>query len=252
MEVVFAFLMGMIIGSFLNVLIYRLPRGENIAFPGSHCRSCGYKIRSWENIPVLSYIFLRGRCSSCKEKISPIYPFIEFITGIFFAFTAYKYSFTGQGYIGVAFISILLVIFFIDLEHFIIPDSLIVALFILSLIKLFLLKEPAFINALVTGLAIFTFFYLVFILSKEKFGGGDVKLFTALAFFFGWPLTNLLVILASVLGLLVAGLLILTSQMKKDSPIPFGPFIAMASVITLFYGKEIWQLYEKAMELLLL
>ncbi len=252
MGVFFAFLMGTIIGSFLNVLIYRLPRGENIAFPGSHCRNCGHQIKAWENIPVISYLLLQGRCSSCKEKISPIYPSIELLTGLLYAFTAYKYSFSGQGYIAVAFISILLVIFFIDLEHYIIPDSLIAALFILSLIKLFFLREPAYMNALITGLVIFGFFYLIFVFSKEKFGGGDVKLFTVLGFFFGWPLTNLLVVLASLLGLLVAGLMIVGSRMKKDSPIPFGPFIATASVITLFYGKEIWQLYEKAMELLLL
>lgn len=252
MLVIFAFLFGLIIGSFLNVLIYRLPRGENIAFPGSHCRDCGYQIKAWENIPVLSYLFLGGKCSSCASKISPIYPFIELLTASLFAFAAYRYSDLTELALAIAFIAILLVIFFIDLEHYIIPDSLIMAIAFLALLRIFFLNEPSWTNALITGLVTFGFFYLVFILSAEKFGGGDVKLFASLAVFFGWPLTNLLIVLASLSGLLLAGLMILLGYMKKESPIPFGPFIAFASLITLFYGREIWQIYEKAMELLLL
>ena len=252
MFLIFTFLFGMLIGSFLNVVIYRLPRDENIAFPPSHCPKCGWKIKPWENIPVISYLFLRGKCSSCKNKISPIYPFIELLTGVLFALAYWKYSFTPQGYISVIFISILICIFFIDLEHYIIPDSLLVTLLIVSVLKLFILNQPAFWNALITTGITFLFFYLVYILSKEKFGGGDVKLFTLLALYFGWPLINLLIVLASVSGLLIAGILILAGIIKKDEPIPFGPFIVFSSIITLFYGEELWTIYEEMILVLLL
>lgn len=252
MFLTFSFLFGMLIGSFLNVVIYRLPRGENIAFPPSHCPKCGWKIKPLENIPVISYIFLRGKCSNCKNKISPIYPFIELLTGILFAFCYWQYSFTTEGYISVVFISIMICIFFIDLEHYIIPDSLLAVLLILSALKIFLLNQPQFLNAVITTVITFLFFYLVYILSKEKFGGGDVKLFTLLALYFGWPLINLLIVLASVLGLIIAGVMIMAGVMNKDEPIPFGPFIVFSSIITLFYGEIIWNFYEKIILVLLL
>jgi len=249
---VFSFLFGMLIGSFLNVVIYRVPRGENIAFPPSHCPKCGWEIKPWENIPIVSYIFLGGKCSNCKNKISPIYPFIELLTGILFAISYWKYSFTPLGYISVIFIAILICIFFIDLEHYIIPDSLLVFLLLISILKMIILNQPELWNGLITTGVTFLFFYLVYILSKEKFGGGDVKLFTLLALFFGWPLINLLIVLASVSGLLIAGILIMAGIIKKDEPIPFGPFIVFSSIITLFYGEEIWRIYEEIILALLL
>lgn len=252
MNLIFSLLFGMLIGSFLNVVIYRVPRSENIAFPASHCTNCGHNIKSWENIPVFSYIFLGGKCSKCKNKISPIYPFVELLTGMLFALAYLKFSFSPQGYIAIIFISLLICIFFIDLEHYIIPDGILLILLILSVGKMIILKEPEFWNGIITTGVVFLFFYLVYILSKEKFGGGDVKLFTLLALFFGWPLINLLIVLASVSGIFIGGILILAKVMRKDEPLPFGPFIVFASMITLFYGDEIWRIYEELILALLL
>ena len=252
MNLIFSLLFGMLIGSFLNVVIYRVPRGENIAFPPSHCPQCGHKIKAWENIPVVSYLFLAGKCSECKNKISIIYPFVESLTGLLFALAYYKFSFSPQGYIAAIFITLLICIFFIDLEHYIIPDSILVALLILSVVKMIIIKEPDFWNGIISTGITFLFFYLIFILSKEKFGGGDVKFFTLLALFFGWPLINLLIVFASVSGILVGGILILAGLITKKDPIPFGPFIVFSSIITLFYGEEIWIIYEGLIQALLL
>ncbi len=242
----------MLIGSFLNVVIYRVPREENIAFPPSHCPQCGHKIKAWENIPVISYLFLAGKCSKCKNKISIIYPFVELLTGLLFALTYYKFSFSPQGYIGAIFIALLICVFFIDLEHYIIPDSILLGLFVLSVVKMIVLKEPDFWNGIISTGLTFLFFYLIFILSKEKFGGGDVKLFTILALFFGWPLINFLIVLASTSGILIGGFFILIGIITKKDPIPFGPFIVFSSIITLFYGEEIWRIYEELIQALLL
>lgn len=252
MNLFFSLLFGMLIGSFLNVVIYRLPRGENIAYPPSHCPKCGHKIRAWENIPVVSYIILRGKCSQCKNKISIIYPFVELLTGLLFALTYYKFAFSTQAYISAVFIVLMISIFFIDLKHYIIPDSILVVLLILSIVKITILKEPEFWNGMISMVVTFLFFYLVFILSKEKFGGGDVKFFTLLALFFGWPQINILIIFASFFGILVGSSLILTGVIKRNDPIPFGPFIVFSSIIILFYGEDIWKIYEKLIQALLL
>ncbi len=245
MDLIFTFIFGLLIGSFLNVIIYRLPREESIAFPPSHCTECGWKIKPWENIPLISYLFLKGKCSSCKTKISPIYPFVEFLTGVLYVLVYLRYSFTVEGYIGIIFVSLLICIFFIDLKHYIIPDSILLIILFLSIGKILVVKEPTFWNGIITMIITFVIFYLLFILSNEKFGGGDVKLFTVLGLFFGWPQINLLIILASISGLLIGGGLILLRITKREDPIPFGPFIVFSSIITLFYGEEIWRIYEE-------
>lgn len=252
MGLIFSFLFGLLIGSFLNVVIYRVPRGENIAYPGSHCTNCGHKITPLENIPLVSYILLGGKCSECKDKISVKYPLIELLTGLLFMLTYVMYSFSAQGYFSVVFISLMICIFFIDLEHYIIPDSILAGLLLLCIGKMVILKHPEFWNGIITTGVVFLFFYLVYILSSEKFGGGDVKLFTLLALYFGWPQINLLIVMSSVSGLIIAGILILAGIIKKDEPIPFGPFIVFSSIITLFYGEKIWRIYEEIILALLL
>lgn len=248
----FSFIFGLLIGSFLNVVIYRLPREENIAFPPSHCPNCNHKIKALENIPIISYLFLRGRCSDCGTKISPRYPAIELLTGVMFALTYSNFGSSLESLIFAILISLLICIFFIDLEHYIIPDSTLAGIFILGIIRLYFLGEPGWTNAFISLVIVFICFYLVFVLSNEKFGGGDVKLFTVLSFFFGWPLINILIVLASILGLLVGGLLIITGKMKREEPIPFGPFIVVSTIVIIFIGENIWTLYENVVMALLL
>ena len=248
----FSFILGLLIGSFLNVVIYRLPREENIAFPPSHCPNCNHKISPLENIPVLSYIFLKGKCSVCMNRISIRYPLIELLTGVMFSLVYCVFGFLAEAFIYIAFVSLLIAVFFIDLEHYIISDSLLAGILILAIVRIAFLKEPGWLNALISSVVVFIVFFLVFIFSNEKFGGGDVKLFTVLSLFFGWPFVNILIILASIMGILVGGSLILIGKMKRDEPIPFGPFIVISAIIIIFFGESIWTIYENTVMALLL
>ena len=242
-----AFLIGLLIGSFLNVVIHRLPLGENLAVPGSHCPFCKHKIRPWENIPLVSYLVLKGKCASCGQGISVRYPAVELLTGVLFGGLAFQFGYTWETLMFMVFTAIMITVFFIDLDHFIIPDSLVVGVILLAIIRMVIFRQPTFVNGLVTGLIVFLFFYLVFILSQERFGGGDVKLFGALALFFGWPQINLIIILSSVTGVLVGGVMILAGKMKREEPIPFGPFIVLAALLIIFTGDALWIWYEKLM-----
>lgn len=252
MSGIIVFLFGALIGSFLNVVISRVPKNESVVFPGSHCPKCKRAIKAYENIPILSYIVLQGKCSGCSEKISIIYPLVEFLTAINFYLVYWNYGLSVEAGVYAITSAILIVIFFIDLKHYIIPDNAVVGIGILAIVQIFTTKQISFLNAALSTVITFLFFYLIFVLSKGKFGGGDVKLLTALALFFGWPYINILIIVSSLSALLVGTILIMSGKMEKNDPIPFGPYIVFSALIIIINGDFIWGVYEKIITALLL
>lgn len=245
-------------GSFLNVLIYRIPRGLTVICGRSFCPHCRKKISWYDNIPLLSYLVLRGKCRHCQKKISLRYPFVEFLTGFMFliSWQWWLRSETDLS-LGVfkllfywALISGLLVIFFVDLEHLIIPDQMIVFLAAVGLFyNIFthlgnlspFLKNYFLVSLLATG-----FFLLLFWVTRGKgMGFGDVKLVFVLGLVFGFPGTVLAIYLSFLTGALVGIILILTKKSKFGQKIAFGPFLVLGSFLTLFFQKNLEWLIQR-------
>lgn len=242
------FIYGLIIGSFLNVCIYRIPREESIAWPGSHCPACGHSLKWYDNIPLVSYLLLKGKCRYCKGKISARYPLVESLNAFIYITMYLKFGF------GVDFIfyslmsSVLLAIVFIDLKEMIIPDSLVLCILVLSIVQkainYFLYGiSPDLIGSILGLLAGGGLFLAIAVISRGGMGGGDVTLTGALGFVLGVKYILLNIFLSFVLGAIISiALLALKIKTRKD-PIPFGPFIVLGFLITSLWGGEIINWY---------
>jgi leader peptidase (prepilin peptidase)/N-methyltransferase len=239
----FVFILGLCIGSFLNVVIYRLPRGESITLERSQCASCGKQLRWYELIPLFSYLFLRGRCRTCHEPISLRYPIVELLTAITFALVFLQFGLTLE-LLKYLFLSALLVaISFIDLEYFIIPNSLIIIGLVGGVILNIAAQDVGFVSALAGLLVTSGFLLLIALASKGGMGGGDIKLVAVTGLFLGWPLGPFGLILGAVIGGMIAVVLLLFRIKGRKDPLPFGPFIALGTFISILYGSQIINWY---------
>jgi len=234
-----AFVLGTTIGSFANVCIFRLPRRQSLVAPASHCPRCNAPILPHQNVPILSYLFLRGRCARCREPISARYPLVELLSGVLFLLVYRKLGPTWQGVEAAVLLSALVVISFIDLEHKLVPDVITLPGIVVGLLFGFLVSVNHVLDLLLGVLLGGGLFYLIALVSRGGMGGGDIKLISMIGAFVGWQLTLVTIFAAILLGSLVAvALLILGLKGRKDM-IPFGPFLALGAVGALFYGKVI-------------
>ena len=266
------FILGLVIGSFLNVVIYRLPimmhnqwREEcceflevenkqkppskfNLVEPNSTCPHCQTAIKPWQNIPVISYLLLRGKCGHCKGAISARYPLVEAFTGLLSLLLAWMYGFEPQLLALLVFTWTLITLTMIDIDHKLLPDSITLPLMWLGLIinsqGLITDLHSAVIGAVAGYLSLWSVYWAFKLLTgKEGMGFGDFKLLAALGAWFGWQLLPLTIILSSLVGA-VLGILILTIQGKeKSTPIPFGPYLAIAGWIAMLWGQDITAAY---------
>ncbi len=247
--VILIILIGLALGSFLNVCIYRIPLKKSILFPSSFCPNCGVKIRAWDNIPLLSFIMLKGRCRKCKSKISLQYPLVEFVTPTLIVITYLQFS-LGWEFAAKAILCLLLVvIFFIDLKHRIIPDVITLPGIALGLLLSFFVESPSVVNSLIGIFGGGVLFYLSAVLGellfkKESMGGGDIKLAMMLGAFLGWQKILLVFLISALLGTIVGTTALLFSKdVKETRMIPFGPFLASGSVLAIFLGDMLISAY---------
>lgn len=235
------FLFGLAIGSFANVCIYRLPRQESVVHPRSHCPSCNHPVAIWDNIPVVSYLLLGGKCRSCKHPISIIYPLVEIITGVLLTAVFVRFGLTLDFIIFATVAFALIVITAIDLEHKIIPDLITLPGIIFGLIA------GTYLNGLldsITGLLIGGgLFYAIAVLSRGGMGGGDIKFIAAAGALLGWKKVLLVIFLGSLLGSIIGLLLMLFQGISRKSQIPFGPYLAAGTLAVIFAGDKLIQLY---------
>lgn len=241
---------GAIVGSFLNVCICRLPKGESIIIPGSHCPHCQTPIRFYDNIPLVSYLLLGGKCRYCKGNISFQYPLVEGITALssFLLFMEFGLSWSYLFYF--IFVASLIVITGIDLFHQIIPDVISLPGIGLGLLASFISPHLTFLNSLMGMLLGGGSLFLVatlyqWLFKREGMGGGDVKLLAMIGAFLGWKAVVLTILLSSLIGS-ISGVIIMVLKGKDFKyAIPFGPFLSLGAVISLFYGEQIitWYLF---------
>ena len=231
------FIIGTIFGSFYNVVGYRIPKGESIVFPPSHCTKCNHKLGPLELIPIFSYMFLGGKCKNCKDKISCFYPIFEFTSGLLFALSYIIFGLSLNTLLAIVFISMLLIIIISDYQTMIIPDSILIVFGVLILlIKYFIVGYPSIVYSLLDGVIAFIFMLLLklfgdFIFKKESMGGGDIKLMFIFGVMFGYIISIFSVFVAALIGLPVSLILL---KKNKSHEIPFGPFLAVAAIIILF------------------
>ena len=243
-EIILIFILGMIVGSFSNVCIYRIPRNESIIYPASHCPKCRSNISLKDNIPLISYILLKGRCRNCKSKISIRYPVVELLTGLIYLIIYLIYGLSIQSLIYIILSSALIIIAFIDLNEQIVPDVISLPGIVIGFIISFFVPYISFINSALgvfVGGGIILVIGLVgsVIFKKEAMGGGDVKLAAMIGAFLGWRYIIISLFLGFFLGA-VAGIFLIVSKIKnKEDVVPFGPFIALGSMITLLWGEKI-------------
>lgn len=257
------FIIGMVIGSFSNVCIYRIPRNESVVFPASHCPICSQTIKWYDNIPVISFLMLRGKCRNCKAKISVQYPMVEFLTGVVYLMIFLFYGLQFKSLVYMLFCSVLIIITFIDLKEEIIPDTLSLPFMAIGFLLSFFLKDLTPVNSLLGILVGGGSLLLIaaagsYLFKREAMGGGDIKLAAMVGSFLGWQLTLLSLFLGFFFGA-VAGVLILRKkrinadntendeaenhQNHQVETVPFGPFIALGSLLALFFGEAILKWY---------
>ncbi len=249
-------ILGILIGSFLNVLIIRVPKGEDFVKTRSHCTTCNYTLRWYDLIPLLSYLTLGGKCRKCGEGISPIYPIIELINGLMYGFIFYLKGseLTASGIIDASLaclmFSTLLVISIIDLRELIIPDGFVIFIFILGILKIVgefaLLSSPNLITHLIGLFIISLPLLIIAIITKGGMGMGDVKLMAAAGFFLGAYLIVEAFFIGAIIGGIVAIGLVVAKKVKKDTKIPFGPFLAGGIMMTILFGEKILDWYINA------
>lgn len=242
-----AFIIGLVVGSFLNVCIYRLPRKESIAFPASHCPMCNVPLRFYDNIPVLSYLFLGGKCRYCKTPISFQYPLVELLTASLFVFTMVRFGLNWSALFYAFYLAALVIVIFIDAEHMIIPDKVTFPGMAVGVLASVFSLIPLSWNQSIIGLLVGGgFLYLAAVLSKGGMGGGDIKLAAVMGSFMGWQKAFLGILLGSFLGSIVGVALIIAGRKKRKEFIPFGPFLAWGGMVALFWGDTIILWYKIA------
>lgn len=269
------FILGLLVGSFLNVVIYRLPvmmqsqwereiaefqednqnleklktkQPFNLIKPDSTCPKCNHKIRAWENIPVISWLFLKGKCSSCRNPISFRYPAIEIITAIISGIVAWHFGFSMASAGLILFFWCLIALTMIDIDTQLLPDSITLSLLwaglLLNLTSTYTDLNSAVIGAAAGYLSLWSVYWLFKLLTgKEGMGFGDFKLFAAFGAWFGWQALPLIILLSSLVGAIVGIAMILILGRDKQLPIPFGPYLCGAALIYVFFGKQIIQWY---------
>jgi len=238
---------GLIVGSFINVCIWRLPRGESVVFPASHCPACNTPIRPTDNVPVLSYLWLRGRCRACRAAISPRYPAIELLHGLVALLIVHRFGLTAEAAVWGIVSAALIAVIFIDIDHQIIPDVITLPGMALGVVAASSLLSTGWVDS-VTGLLLGGgLFYAIAVLSevilkKEGMGGGDIKLVAMIGAFLGWRGMLLTILLASLSGSVI-GLILIARGRDRSAPIPFGPFLSIGALIVLFFGDALFAWY---------
>jgi leader peptidase (prepilin peptidase)/N-methyltransferase len=245
---ILVFGMGCCIGSFLNVVIYRLPQRKSLVHPGSHCPHCGNAIAFYDNIPLLSYVMLMGKCRHCRASISPRYPAVEAIVGLLALVLFMRYGFEPQFFIEFVLVSLLLSIAFIDLDTFLIPDVLSVTGVALGFATSFISPRLSWIDSLLGVLIGGGFLYLIavgyqYLRHQDGLGGGDIKLLGMIGAFLGVPGVVLTALLASVVGAVVGLVVISRSGEGMKTMIPFGPFLSMGALIYTIWGESFLRWY---------
>jgi leader peptidase (prepilin peptidase) / N-methyltransferase len=237
-------LLGALIGSFLNVVAWRLPRDESLVTPPSHCPSCDAPVKPYDNVPVLSWLLLRGRCRSCGTAISPRYPLVELLTAVVFALVVAINGFDDDLVLELPFVAALIALAAIDFDHKLLPNKIVYPLAAWGVIATLLVDRDDLVEHLIAGAGAFTFLFLAVLAYPRGMGMGDVKLAGAMGLFLG--LSVIPALLIAFLSGSIVGLAIIAREgaAGRKKAVPFGVFLALGGIVALLAGPELIELYE--------
>lgn len=240
---VFFFIFGAVFGSFFNVVGLRLPKKEPFHDDRSYCPHCKTQLTGKELIPIVSYIIQGGKCRTCKQKISPLYPIVELATALLFLYSFLHFNLRIELITAILLISLLMIVYVSDLTYMLIPNRLL--LFFLPLFIIVRIYEPLspWYDAIIGAFVGYGLIAIIIIVSKGGMGAGDMKLFGLLGIVLGWKLVLLTFFLSALIGAIVGGFLIVTKKVKRKQPIPFGPYIVIATIISYFFGEHMVTFY---------
>ena len=243
-EILVGGLIGAIIGSFLNVVAHRVPRGESLVSPGSHCPGCGAEVKPYDNIPVVSWLLLRGRCRNCGMRISPRYPLVELTTAIVFAAVVAVRGFDNDLVLELPFVAALIALAAIDFDHKLLPNKIVYPLAAYGVIATLLVDQDDLVENLIAGAGAFVFLLLAVIAYPRGMGMGDVKLAGAMGLYLGLSVIPALLV-AFLSGSLV-GIVIIAREgaAGRKKAVPFGVFLALGGIVGVLAGPELVDLYE--------
>lgn len=246
----YAAVLGLLVGSFLNVLIYRIPRQMPFAVARSRCVWCGAPVGARDNIPLLSYLLLRGRCRACSAPISPRYPAVEALTAVLFVGCVLRFGMTPAAAVAALFCALLIALSLIDAEHFLLPDKLTLPGVLLGLLVQPFFPSVLFIDAIVgavlgAGLLILLINFWYWIREEEGMGLGDVNMLAMVGAFLGWQGTLITLVAASLTGAVFGLTLIMMRRLGFKSRLPFGVFLALGAIVALFWGGGLFAGYMR-------
>jgi leader peptidase (prepilin peptidase) / N-methyltransferase len=244
LEIAFIAALGAIVGSFLNVVIHRLPRGESLARPGSRCPSCGAPIAPYDNIPVLSWLLLRGRCRHCDAPISPRYPAVELLTAAAFAAVVAVRGFDDDLFLELPFVASLIALAGIDLDHKLLPNKIVYPMAVYGLVATALVDTDNLVEHLIAGAGGFLFLFVAVLAYPRGMGMGDVKLAGAMGLYLGLSIVPAMLV-AFLSGSLVGlGMIAREGAQARKKAVPFGVFLALGGIVGVLAGPELIELYE--------
>lgn len=235
---------SLLLGSFFNVVAIRLLKKESISYPPSHCTYCNHRLGFFDLFPLLSFLFLKGRCRYCKEKISPLYPLGEGMTAIIFFLVYKEIGLTSELLPAILLSTLLILSVLTDIREKLILDVITLPSIVLLLMVRFFIGQEPFLTYLIGGVVGFGLLLLLAVISKGGMGGGDIKLYAAIGVVLGPSLTVMSLILASFVGAIVGMILISLKIVKRKEPIAFGPSIIIGTLVAYLYGTEIWEWYS--------
>ncbi|AIE60910.1 prepilin peptidase [Bacillus methanolicus] len=236
---IYILISSLLLGSFFNVVGLRVPLKQSIVKPRSHCPSCGYTLGPFELIPVVSYVIQGGKCRRCKASISPLYPFVELMTGVLFVFAPFAIGWTSELFIAWTLISLFVIVFVSDVKYMIIPDKVLLVFAVIFLLERIFLPLTPWWDSIAGAACGFCLLLLIAVISNGGMGGGDIKLFAVIGFALGTKLVLLSFFFATLFGAVFGLAGRLTGKLEKRKPIPFGPFIGLGTLCAYFYGETI-------------
>ncbi|WP_457567294.1 prepilin peptidase [Desulfurobacterium sp.] len=244
----FGFLLGTIVGSFLNVCIYRLPRDESIVFPGSHCPKCNAPIKWYDNIPLISYLLLGGKCRNCGEKISPVYPLVELLSGLLTSFIFIKFGLSFDSLYYSILTWFLIVISIIDIKELKVPVKPCYLIMVIGIIFSPFTSTVSLIDSILgaslgAGIILFIIETYYILRNKEGMGYGDANIMAVIGAFLGWKKVFFVIFFSSLIGAIIGIIFIITGDKDGESPLPFGPFLAIGGYLTIFLGNILLKFY---------
>ncbi|MFT4412800.1 prepilin peptidase [Fredinandcohnia humi] len=233
---IYIFIVGLVLGSFFNVVGLRIPNNESIVSPRSACPGCKHQLTAGELIPVFSYVLQRGKCRTCGNRISPLYPIVELLTAILFTISPLLVGWSKELIVAWALVSLFMIIFVSDVKYMIIPDKILLVFAVFFVILRIFIPLTPWWSSIFGAIVGFSLLLLIAIISKGGMGGGDIKLFAVIGLIVGWKLVLLSFFLSTLSGALLGGIGMLFRKIKRGKPFPFGPFIIIGTLLAYYVG----------------